>query len=132
MYGFFGLPSAGDGGGSASIETIQALGSKTSAFTVDFAAGSLATVTLGANVTMSLADWGSATQSKHCTVRVQQDPSTPRTLTLGGSNITSSAGILSSGDAVPVTAVANAVDYLEFLWDGAKWAVTNALFDVKS
>lgn len=79
-------------------------------------------------LTLTLAD-GPANRTLSFTLAVKQ-VGTQQTVTLGGTNIKSSGGLLSSGKTLPSSGLLTA-DEFDFLWNGSNWECVDQRFDVK-
>jgi hypothetical protein len=84
--------------------------------------GDVLKLTLTGAVALTLSDPATATVPLHVTVEAIQDGTGGRVLTL--------AGNVSTPGAVNPTlsATANAIDLLQFVWTGAKWRWTNSSY----
>lgn len=102
------------------VSTYQNIGSVSGSFTWNMQAGATAGITLTGNATMSLSN---VTAGMFGVIRVTQDGTGGRTLTLPGSSKVINGG----AGAVTLTQAANSVDILSFFYDGTNywWTIGN-------
>lgn len=102
---------------------VQALGTVSTNQIIDFSLGRMVTMTIAANIQISLTSLGS-TVGATVWLKLIQDATGGRVPTWGGTNLD-----WPGGASPPLSSVGLDVDYLEFLWDGLTFVLVNAIFD---
>ncbi len=102
----------GDTGGGGATEVLYALGSRTGAFTVDYANGGVQTVTLTGAITPTIPAPDQI--GRDLTLVITQDAT-------GGRTITWPVNVKLAAGALRLSTAAGAVDMVSFRWDGANW-----------
>lgn len=108
--------SAGGGGGGIDAITTESAGANTTITTTNSA---LHALTMTANLTATISDFNEAAKTHRFVLKVIQDATGGRTLTIAG-NVLFPAGIQPSNSES-----AGAVDLYEFVWDGTNWLLDN-------
>jgi len=115
----------GSGGNGSWSDTIQSLGSVTTAQAPVTANGRYVKLTLGANIVLTLPNGSSSSSTEQLVFEITQDATGSRAISWAGSRK------FSSGITPALTTTAGAIDIINFTWNGAYWIVSNFNKDVR-